>query len=101
MLRAIRCYVWFFCIAGILFAVNPLMAQIDRGAIEGRVIDQSGAVVPDATIQVIQVQTNSTLTFITNEEGLYVAPNLPMGTYRLVIHVFEVLNCHHCRSECR
>jgi hypothetical protein len=67
------------------FLLNPLMAQIDRGTIEGRITDQSGAVVPDATIQVIQVQTKSTLTFITNEEGLYTAPNLPMGTYRLVI----------------
>ncbi len=85
MLRAIRCHVWFFCIAGILFAIHPLMAQIDRGAIEGLGTDQSGAVVPDAVIQVIQVQTNSTLTFITNEEGLYIAPNLPMGTYRLLI----------------
>jgi hypothetical protein len=62
----IRCYVWFFCIAGVLSSVTPLIAQIDRGAIEGRVTDPSGAVVQDAIVQVIQVQTNSALTFVTN-----------------------------------
>jgi hypothetical protein len=49
----IRCYVWVFCIAGVLSSVTPLIAQIDRGAIEGRVTDLSGAVVQDAIIQVI------------------------------------------------
>ena len=85
MLRNIRSYVWFFCIAGILCSVTPLIAQIDRGTIEGLVRDPSGAVIPGAKIKIIQTATNSTYDFVTNDEGLYIAPNLPVATYRVVI----------------
>jgi hypothetical protein len=85
MLRSIRCYVWFFCIVGILYSVTPLIAQIDRGTIEGLVKDPSGAVIPGATVKIIQTATNSTYELVTNGEGLYVAPNLPVATYRVVI----------------
>jgi hypothetical protein len=85
MLRIIRFYVWFFCIAWILFLANPLMAQIDRGTIEGLVKDPSGAVIPGAKVKIIQTATNSTYDLVTNGEGLYVAPNLPVATYKIVI----------------
>jgi hypothetical protein len=85
MLRSIRCYVWFFCIAGVLFSVTPLIAQIDRGTIEGLVKDPSGAVIPGARVKIIQITTNSTYELVTNGEGLYIAPNLPVATYRVVI----------------
>jgi hypothetical protein len=50
MPRSIRYHVWFFCIAGILCLVTPLIAQIDRGTIEGLVKDPSGAVIPGAMV---------------------------------------------------
>jgi hypothetical protein len=84
MLRSVRFYVWFFCIAGIL-SVIPLMAQIDRGTIQGVVKDPSGAVIPGASVKIVQITTNSTYDLVTNAEGLYVAPNLPVATYRVVI----------------
>jgi hypothetical protein len=85
MLRNIRCYVWFLCIAGVLCSVTPLIAQIDRGTIQGLVKDPSGAVIPGASVKVIQTATNSTYDLVTNGEGLYIAPNLPVATYRVVI----------------
>lgn len=85
MFRSIRCYVWFLCIAGILCSVTPLIAQIDRGTIEGLVKDPSGAVIPGAKVKIIQTATNSTYELVTNGEGLYIAPNLPAATYKVVI----------------
>lgn len=85
MHRNIRCYVWFFCIAGVLCSVTPLIAQIDRGTIQGLVKDPSGAVIPGASVKIIQIATNSTYGLVTNGEGLYIAPNLPVATYKVVI----------------
>jgi hypothetical protein len=85
MLRSVRCYVWYFCIAGILCWVTPSIAQIDRGTIEGSVKDPSGAVIPGAKVQIIRTATNSTYDLVTNGEGLYIAPNLPAATYKIVI----------------
>ena len=77
--------------------VNPLLllltlfvvattawGQIDRGTIQGLVKDQTGLAVPDTKVQVIQIDTNSALELETNMEGLYTAPNLPAGNYRVV-----------------
>ena len=85
MLRGIRCYVCFFCIAGVLCLVTPLIAQIDRGTIQGLVKDPSGAVIPGAKVEIIQTATNSSYALVTNSEGLYIAPNLPVATYKVVI----------------
>ncbi len=69
----------------LLAAIAPVQAQIDRGTIEGLLSDPSGAVVPDAKVHVIQVATNSAIDLISNSQGLYTAPNLPFGTYRVVV----------------
>ena len=62
-----------------------LYGQTDRGAIEGTLTDESGAAVPNAKVQIINVDTNSTLEFQSNELGNYLAPNLPLGAYRLIV----------------
>jgi len=86
--RRFRFKPWFrvTCLfAALLAAIAPIYGQIDRGTIEGLVTDTTGAVVPDAKIQIIQTATNSTLDLATNGEGLYTAPNLPSGVYRVVV----------------
>ncbi len=50
MRRGIRYYLWFLCIAGVLYSITPLMAQIDRGTIQCLVKDPSGAVIPGAKV---------------------------------------------------
>ena len=71
----------------ILFLVftPSIVAQTDRGTIEGLVADQTGAVIPNASVQIIQIRTGTALDFITNSDGLYTAPNLPLGTYRIIV----------------
>ena len=69
----------------VLLAAFPVWSQIDRGTIQGQVKDSSGGVVPDATVQIVRIDTNSTIDLKTNGEGLYIAPNLPAANYRLVV----------------
>jgi len=63
-------------------------AQIDRGTIQGRITDQSGAIVPNAKVEAIQVGTGTVTPVSTNGEGLYTIPNLPSGEYQVVGPVY-------------
>ncbi len=49
----------------------------------GRVTDSTGATVPNTTVVVVQKGTNFTFTARTNEKGIYRAPSLQPGAYRV------------------
>jgi hypothetical protein len=66
-----------FCL---LFA-SRVPAQKFTGNLRGVVNDQSGAIVPNADITVIDPATGVTRTAKTNEQGEYVVVELPVGTY--------------------
>ena len=51
------------------------------GTIEGRVTDDTGGVLPGATVTVTSVQTGAVVTHVTNAQGLYRAPNLNPSEY--------------------
>jgi hypothetical protein len=51
--------------------------------ISGSVQDASGAVLPGVEITATQIETGVSRMTVTNETGLYVLPNLPLGPYRL------------------
>ena len=53
------------------------------GAISGVVADSTGAIVPGATVTIIDAGTNAKLTLVANAEGRYTAPDLTPGTYRI------------------
>jgi hypothetical protein len=75
---------WTILPAVLLVAALSLPAQQDRGTFVGTVTDPSGASIPDVKVAVINTQTNSTVSTVTNETGNYRAPNLPPGTYKIV-----------------
>ena len=54
-----------------------------NGSIEGVVTDESGAVLPGVTVTVANLDTGDTRVVVTNENGLYRAPLLPLGRYRV------------------
>ncbi|MCU1384280.1 MAG: Outer rane receptor for ferrienterochelin and colicin [Acidobacteria bacterium] len=64
----------------------PAFAQSQgaNGAIEGTVSDSSGAVLPGVTVTITNVDTGAERSVVTNEKGLYRAPLLPLGKYRVV-----------------
>jgi len=78
----------YICFAFALLLVTsslPVLAQTNRGGISGTVFDPQGAVVPDATITVINVGTNQKFTTKTTNSGAYVFSNLDPVTYRVEV----------------
>src|ERR1700680_3526198 len=69
----------------ILMFSLPSSSQQVVGAITGTVTDPTGAAVPDATVQALNVATNLEITAQTKSNGTYVVPELPAGTYKLTI----------------
>lgn len=63
----------------------PAFAQSDRGTITGRVVDQSGAVVPNAKVTVTNTETNTPSEAKTNDEGNFTFPQLQAAPYRLTV----------------
>src|SRR6478736_1877790 len=63
-----------------LLLCAPLFAQT-LGTITGAVKDSTGAVVPGATVTVVNKGTNATPTTSSNEVGLYEFPALPAAQY--------------------
>lgn len=63
----------------------PVFAQSPNGTISGLVLDPSGAVIAAARIIVVNDATRVEYATTTNNEGIYVVPNLPPGPYRLQV----------------
>jgi len=63
----------------------PALAQSQaaNGAIEGTVTDSTGGVLPGVTVTVTNTDTGTERVVVTNEIGLFRAPLLPLGTYRV------------------
>ena len=59
----------------------PVLAQETTGTITGRVADQSGAVVPGATVTLKHLDTGRVTEAVSNENGLYLLSALQPGSY--------------------
>jgi outer membrane receptor protein involved in Fe transport len=66
-----------------LLNASVASAQSATGAIEGTVVDQSGAVLPGVTITVTESATNAQRTAVTDANGLFRLPPLPVGNYEV------------------
>src|SRR5215218_10475390 len=51
----------------------------------GNLSDNTGAIVPGAAIEIVNIETQFSSQSVTNSEGAYYVPNLSPGTYRLTI----------------
>lgn len=58
-------------------------SQATTGLIQGTVYDQSGAVVPGATVTITNVGTGFGRVLVSNSDGGFTAPLLPLGTYKI------------------
>ncbi|MEX2264334.1 MAG: carboxypeptidase regulatory-like domain-containing protein [Bryobacteraceae bacterium] len=75
------CRIAFLSLLGSL----PLFAQLDSGSIVGSVLDASGAVVPAARVVVQHQGTSSTVELVSDGNGNFIAPVLPVGLYRVSV----------------
>ncbi len=75
---------------------STLVAQVTGATVTGKVADPNGAVVPNANVEFVRSSTDAHRTVTSNESGLYTAPNLQPGTYKIVVTASsfgpEVLN---------
>jgi hypothetical protein len=53
------------------------------GKITGAVKDQSGSIIPGATVVITKTETGAKLTATTGEDGLFTFPVLPVGQYQI------------------
>ena len=74
---------WFlpFLLAMTMFAA----AQTQQGRIVGRVTDETGAIVPKATVTITNIETGTARVLETNQAGDYFAPNLVPGLYSVTV----------------
>ncbi len=78
-----RCSVWLAVIALAAFLPLTAHAQVSTASVTGTVMDSQGAVVPNASIALINVDTRVEMHSETNETGRYVIINITPGRYTL------------------
>src|SRR5262245_12721476 len=71
-----------FLTAAILFPAS-LAAQAVTGTILGTVTDDTGAMLPGATITLTHNETGRARVVVADNSGQFTAPSLPTGTYTL------------------
>lgn len=84
------CKQWMAALAVVWAAiVAPAAAQesVNYGTISGRVSDVQGATVPGASVTARQVQTDLSITAVTDEGGRFRFPFLRVGDYELTVQL--------------
>jgi hypothetical protein len=76
---------WMFALVVFLMAVGSASAQLTSADIVGTVTDPSGAIIPNATVTVINLDTHETRNVVTNSSGDYQVSLLPVGRYSITV----------------
>src|SRR5215813_6262850 len=63
----------------------PVSAQVDQAAINGTVTDANGARVAGAQVELQSIATGLRRDTVTNGNGIYHFPGLPIGDYKLKV----------------
>ena len=74
-------FVVFFCCA--MFALFSTTASAQTAELRGTIVDESGAVLPGVTVTIKQTATGIERATVTDEHGLFRAPALLPGPYRV------------------
>src|SRR5216683_608337 len=72
-------------LACVVLAALAAVGQSPNGNINGLVLDPSTRVIPGAEVIAVNDVTGVQSTTKSNDEGIYVLPNLPPGPYRLQV----------------
>jgi len=91
-MASIRCHSWAFLLVFLVFlmflSASPLFAQLgNSGSITGTVIDESGAVVPNATVEVANPVSQYQHSTMTDAAGKFAFQNLPFNSYHVTVTV--------------
>ncbi len=69
----------------LILCTSSVLAQTHRSTIRGTVSDPNGAVIPGASVKVVNTTTNESRGAVSNEEGAYTISLLAPGTYEVAI----------------
>src|SRR4051812_14995952 len=69
----------------IFLSAPAAFGQAATAQINGKIVDPSGASVPEAKVTVANIDTGLKVEAISNQQGTYAAPSLPPGNYTLSI----------------
>ena len=72
-------------IAAAFVTVAAIFSQEFRATVSGTVTDAQGAVIPGAQVEVRNLETNASVSTVSNEAGSYVAPFVPPGRYSVSV----------------
>ena len=76
----------FLCIiVALMFIASHLNAQVESGQIEGTVIDQTGAAVPNAAVTIKNLSTNAVRSTVSSATGSYLVPGLEPAIYQVTV----------------
>ncbi|PYR74686.1 MAG: hypothetical protein DMF86_17820 [Acidobacteria bacterium] len=81
--RRVMAAMLFSAAAVVTFDARSAWAQTDTGIIDGRVVDESKAAVPGATVTAKNVATGFSRSSVSSELGTYRIEFLPPGTYEV------------------
>src|ERR1700737_4284937 len=71
-----------------LWFSQPLLSALGQNAqIAGTVTDPSKAVIPNASIEIVETATQVKWDTISNGDGWYVAPSLAPGVYQITVQI--------------
>lgn len=78
-------YNFLFVLTLILAFAGIMFGQDTKGSIVGTVKDQAGAVIPNATVEIVGTTVGFNRTVTTNGEGQYTALQIPPGNYKVTV----------------
>src|ERR1051325_8910556 len=83
--RSIRLAVIVTACAALLAGVAAAQETVNFGSVGGRVVDEQGAVVPDARVVARQIDTNQAADAATDGSGRFRFPYLRVGRYDVIV----------------
>src|SRR6185503_4280863 len=66
---------------------TSVTAQVDTGTLSGTIKDESGGVLPGATVTITHEGQGLTLTSVTREDGTYIFTPIRTGAYRIDVEL--------------
>ena len=74
-----------FCVLVALLLPAMATAQTPLGAMAGTVLDQSGGVLPGATVTLTNTGTGQVMTTVSGDAGAFLFPQVPVGAYKVTV----------------
>ena len=88
------------CLCFLLIQAPSAFAQVDQGSITGIVQDQTGAVVPNAKVTLLNTDQGLTLETTADSSGVYTFSPVRIGHYSVTVTVSRIRHDDPAESDC-